>query len=34
MKQYFPTIQDRLNMKISITPTIAAMVTGHGKTGV
>lgn len=33
-KQYFPTIQDRLNMKISITPTIAAMVTGHGKTRV
>jgi ribonuclease HI len=27
-KQYFPTVQDRLN----ITPIIAAMVTGHGKT--
>ena len=32
MKQYFPTVQDRLNIKISMTPTIAKMVTGHGKT--
>jgi hypothetical protein len=31
-KKYFPTVQDRLNMKISMTPTMAAMVTGHGKT--
>jgi ribonuclease HI len=31
-KQYFPTVQDRLNTKISITPTNAAMLTGHGKT--
>jgi hypothetical protein len=31
-KQYFPTVQDRLNIKISMTPTMAAMVTGHGKT--
>ena len=32
MKQYFPTVQDRLNIKISMTPTIAEMVTRHGKT--
>jgi hypothetical protein len=32
MKQYFPKVQDRLNMKINITPILAAMVTGHGKT--
>jgi len=31
-KQYFPTVHDRLNMKISMTPSIAAIVTGHGKT--
>ena len=34
MKQYFPAVQDRLNMKISMTPSIAAIVTGHGKTRV
>jgi len=31
-KLYFPTVQDGLNMKISITPNIAAMVTGRRKT--
>ena len=31
-KQYFPTVQYRLNMKINLTPSIAALVTGHGKT--
>jgi hypothetical protein len=31
-KQYFPTFQDRLNMKISMAQTMAAMVTGDGKT--
>ena len=31
-KEYFPTIQERLNMKIRVTPNIAAMTTGHGKT--
>jgi len=33
-KEYFPIIQDRQNMKISMTPSIAAMVIGHGKTRV
>jgi ribonuclease HI len=31
-KQYFPTLQERLNMKIRVTQNIAAMVTGHGNT--
>ena len=31
-KEYFPTIQERLSMKISVTPNTATMVTGHGKT--
>ena len=31
-KQYFLTVEDRLTTKITMTPTIAAMVTGHGKT--
>jgi hypothetical protein len=31
-KQHFPNIQDRLNTKITITPILAAVVTGHGKT--
>jgi len=31
-KQYFPTVQERLNMKIRVTQNIAAMMTGHGKT--
>jgi len=31
MKQYFPTVQDRLNMKISMTPSIVETVTRHGK---
>jgi len=32
MKQYFPTVQERLNMKIRVTQNIAGMKTGHGKT--
>jgi hypothetical protein len=31
-KPYFPNVQDRLNMKLNITPNVAAMVTGHGNT--
>ena len=31
-KEYFPTVQDRLNVKISMIPTTAAIVTRHGKT--
>jgi len=31
-KEYFPTIQERLSMNIRVTPNIAAMTTGHGKT--
>jgi hypothetical protein len=31
-KQYLPTVQERLNMKIRVTQNIAAMMTGHGKT--
>jgi hypothetical protein len=31
-KKYFPNVQDRLNMKIHVTPNLAPMVTGHGKT--
>jgi len=31
-KEYFPIVQERLSMKIAVTPKIAAMVTGHGKT--
>jgi hypothetical protein len=27
-----PTVQERLKTKISVTPNIAMMVTGHGKT--
>jgi len=31
-KQYFPTVQDRLEIKINLTPNLAAMLTGHGRT--
>ena len=31
-KEYFPTLQERLSMNIGVTPNIAAMTTGHGKT--
>jgi len=30
-KQYFPTVQDRLKIKINLTPNLAAMLTGHGR---
>jgi len=30
--QYFPTVWDRLGMKINLTPNLAAMLSGHGKT--
>jgi hypothetical protein len=30
-KQFFPNVQDRLKMKINVTPNFATMVTGHGK---
>jgi hypothetical protein len=32
-KQFFPNVQDRLKMKINVTPNFSAVVTGHGKTG-
>ena len=31
-KQYFPTVWDRLGTKINLTPNLAAMLSGHGKT--
>ena len=31
-KEYFPNVEDRLNMKINITHNLAAILTGHGKT--
>jgi hypothetical protein len=31
-KQFFAHVQDRLKLKINITPVFAVMVTGHGKT--
>jgi hypothetical protein len=31
-KQYFPTVQDRLRIKINLTPNLAAMLTGHSRT--
>jgi hypothetical protein len=31
-KQVFPTVQDRIKLKINITPIFTAMVTGHRKT--
>jgi hypothetical protein len=30
-KQFFPSISDRLKLKIDVTPNFTAMVTGHGK---
>jgi hypothetical protein len=32
MKQFFPNVEDRLKMKINITPKFATMVTRHDKT--
>jgi hypothetical protein len=32
MKNFFPNVQDRLEMKINITSNFATMVTGRGKT--
>jgi ribonuclease HI len=31
-KQYFPSVQDRLSIKITLTTKLAAVLTGHGKT--
>jgi hypothetical protein len=31
-KEYFPTVQERLSMNIRVTPNVAAMTAGHGKT--
>ena len=31
-KQYFPTVQDRLRIKINLIPNLVAMLTGHGRT--
>ena len=31
-KQFFPNVQDRLKLKINVTPNFTAMVIGHGKT--
>jgi len=31
-KEHFPTVQERLSMNFRVTPKIAAMTTGHGKT--
>lgn len=31
-KQFSPTIHDRLQLKVSITPIFVVLVTGHGKT--
>jgi hypothetical protein len=31
-KQFFAHVQERLKLKINITPTFAVMATGHGKT--
>ena len=31
-KEFFPKVQDRQKLKISINPTFTAMLTGHGKT--
>ena len=30
-KEFFPTIKDRLKMKITLTPNFTAMVRAHGK---
>jgi hypothetical protein len=32
MQQFIPNLQDRLKIKIKITPNFSTMVTGHGKT--
>jgi hypothetical protein len=32
IKQYFLTSQDRLKVKINLTPNLTAMLTGHGRT--
>ena len=32
-KQYFPTVKDRLGIKLNVTPKLAAVLSGHGKTG-
>jgi hypothetical protein len=31
-KQFFPNVQDRLKLKIKLTPNFTTMVTGHGNT--
>jgi len=31
-KQYFPSVQDRLRIKLTLTTKLAAVLTGHGKT--
>jgi CHAT domain-containing protein len=31
-KQYFPSVQDRLRTKLTLTTKLAAVLTGHGKT--
>ena len=31
-KQFFPSISDRIKVKIKVTPNFTAIVTGHGKT--
>ena len=31
-KQFFPSISDRLKLKINVTSNLTAIVTGHGKT--
>jgi hypothetical protein len=31
-KPYFPVVQDRLRIKVNLTPNLAAMLTGHGRT--
>ena len=31
-RQFFPTIEQRLKMKIPVTPTYTAILIGHGKT--
>jgi len=31
-KQYFPTVWDRLGIKINLTPNLTATLTGHGRT--
>ena len=31
-KQFFPNVRDRLRTKLNLTPKIAAVLSGHGKT--